>query len=97
MGSSNKTNKTYFGLDVGKIAAKVLILTLEYPPFIACCAVPVLPPTSYPGTFANPAVPSFVDTIFLKIGFIFLEIPLFKILFLTWFFKSFYINVGLIS
>ena len=46
LGSSNKTIKTYFGFDVGKIAAKVLILILEYPPFAACCAVPVLPPTS---------------------------------------------------
>ena len=97
MGSSNKTNKIYFGEDVGKIAAKVLILILEYSPFIACCAVPVLPPISYPGTFANPAVPSFVDTIFLKIRFIFSEISLFKTLFLTCFVKFFFINVGLIS
>ena len=52
---------------------KVLILFLEYPPIELFCAVPVFPPTSYPFTFAKDAVPSFVVTIFLKTGKIFLE------------------------
>ena len=58
---------------------KVLILFLEYPPIELFCAVPVFPPTSYPFTFAKDAVPSFVVTIFLKTGKIFLETLWFKI------------------
>ena len=38
------------------------------PPF-GWSAVPVLPPVSYPATFAKPAVPSLVDTTFLRIGY----------------------------
>ena len=50
---------------MGKIDEKVFIFFLEYPPFTDLLAVPVFPPTSYPLTLANLAVPS--NTIFLKI------------------------------
>ena len=42
-------------------------------PFFTLSAVPVLPAISYPGIFAKFAVPSFVETTFLKIGLILLS------------------------
>ena len=94
-GSSNITTKANLGFEDGNIDAKVFTFFFEYPPFIGWSAVPVFPPTSKPLTFANPAVPSLVDTIFLNIGLIcddtfWLIILSFSILFL------FLINVGLI-
>ena len=53
---------------MGKIEEKVFIFFLEYPPLTDLFAVPVFPPTSYPFTFANLAVPS--TTIFLNMRFI---------------------------
>ena len=98
LGSSNKTIKTYIGLDVGNTDANVLILLFEYFPPTIFWAVPVFPPTWYPLIFANPAVPIFVETTFRKMGFIFSETPSFKILFLVNFFDSFcFISDGLIS
>ena len=41
-------------------------------PFLTLSAVPVLPAISYPDIFAKLAVPSFVETTFLKMGLIFL-------------------------
>ena len=75
-GSSKRTTKINLGSDIGKIDAKVFIFLLLYFPFETFWAVPVLPPTSYPGILAKPAVPSLVDTTFLKVEFIFFEIPL---------------------
>ena len=56
------------------------VLLLEYLPFILFCAVPVLPPTSYPFTSAKPAVPSFVETTFLNAKFTLFETSSSKIL-----------------
>ena len=51
-------------------------------PWYDFCAVPVFPPTSYPGTLACSAVPSFEDTIFLKAVFTFCDSSSFNILFI---------------
>ena len=95
LGSSSIATNTYFGLEEGKIEAKLLILFLEYPPEILVWAVPVFPPTSYPSTFASEAVPSFDVTIFLNIGLIFLETSLLRILFFS-LLIFFLISVGFI-
>ena len=52
--------KTNFGLDVGNTDTKELIFLFKYSPSALFSAVPVLPPISYPFTFASDAVPSFV-------------------------------------
>ena len=96
LGSSSITTKANLGLDDGKTEAKVLIFFFEYSPPAGWSAVPVFPPISNPATFANPAVPSSVDTIFLNIGLIRFETSLFINLILSYS-SFFFINVGFIS
>ena len=66
-------------------------------PFFTLSAVPVLPAISYPGILAKFAVPSSVETTFLKIGLIFWLTSVLSIFFIIIFFFSFLIKVFLIS
>ena len=73
-------------------------LAFEYPPKEDFWAVPVFPATSYPGTLANPAVPSLFVTIFLRAVLTLSDTPLFSICVLFILLKfCFLISDGFIS